>query len=349
MEVGTIIRKLRKEKGITQEQLASCLGISPPAVNKWENGNSYPDITLLGPLARALGTDIDTLLSFREELTAKEINEMSEKLIAMVPEEGYDAAFEKAVEWTREYPNCDQLCLNLAQMLVGCRMMYGSSPSKEQEETISSWYRQAAGSKDRKVAEYAIHFLTSEYIGKKEYGEAQRLLDSIPEPGYDKRLMQINLLSAQGKYEEAYEAAEKYLWQMAGTEIYSVLNHLADLACKEKEFDDAQRYAEIAEQFSRLFQLWPYSHKTLKFQIAAVRKDKEAALSALEAMFDALETPWNMKEQFLYRHMTPKEEPFIASKQMQEVLKQSIENEDELEFLKDDPRFERLIKKTNAS
>lgn len=343
MEIGAIIRKYRKEKGITQEQLAASLGISPPAVNKWENGNSYPDIMLLAPLARALGTDVDTLLSFREELTAKEINEMAEELIGLVPKEGYGAAFEKAEGWIEEYPNCDQLCLTMAQMLTGCRMMYGESPSEKQEEKISSWYRRAAGSKDRNVAEYAIHFLVAEYIEKKEYDEAQKLLDSIPAPGYDKRLMQITLLTEQEKYAEAYEAAEKYLWQTAGTEIYSVLNHLADIACKENKFEDAESYAEIAEQFSRLFQLWPYSHKTLKFQIAAVKKDKEATLNSLEEMFAALNTPWNMKEQFLYRHMTPKEEPFIASKQMRDVLRQSVEHEEYLQFVKDEPRFRKLI------
>lgn len=343
MEIGTIIRKFRKEKGITQEQLANCLGISPPAVNKWENGNSYPDIMLLAPLARALGTDVDTLLSFREELTEKEINEMAEEVIAAAGNDGYDAAFEKAEGWLAEYPNCGQLSLNMAQMLTGCRVMYGSSPSEAQEKKISAWYRQAAESKEQKVAEYAIHFLVAEYIGKKEYDEAQRLLDSVPAPGYDKRLMQITLLSSQGKYDEAYKAAETYLWQTAGTEIYSLLNHLADLSCKEKRFEDAMRYAEIAEQFSRLFQLWPYSHKTLKFQIAAVQKDKEGALGALEEMFAALEKPWNMKEQFLYRHMTPKEEPFLVSKQFQDVLRQSMENEEELDFLRGEPRFERLL------
>lgn len=343
MEIGTIIRRLRKEKEITQEQLAKMLGVSPPAVNKWENDNSYPDITLLVPLARALGTDVDTLLSFREELTDKEINAMAEELIAIVPKDGYDAAFERAKGWLREYPNCEKLYLNMAQMLTGCKMMYGSSPTEEQEEIISAWYRRAAASKDRAVAEMAIHFLTSGFIGKKEFEEAQKLLDTIPEPGYDKRLMQITLLSAQGKYDEAYEAAEKFLWQTACTDIFTVLNHLADLSCKEKKFDDAEQYAQIAEQFSRLFQLWPYSHRTLQFQVASVKKEKEEALRALEEMFAALEQPWNMKEQFLYRHMKPKEDSMIMSQQMLDVLKQSIRDSEELDFLKGEPRFEELI------
>ena len=60
--LGAKIAALRKIRNMTQEQLAAQLGISAPAVSKWETGSSYPDITLLAPLARALGTNLDTLL-----------------------------------------------------------------------------------------------------------------------------------------------------------------------------------------------------------------------------------------------------------------------------------------------
>jgi transcriptional regulator with XRE-family HTH domain len=46
------------------------------AVHKWENGNSMPDILLLAPIARLLGISLDTLLSFREELTTEEIQRL---------------------------------------------------------------------------------------------------------------------------------------------------------------------------------------------------------------------------------------------------------------------------------
>ena len=55
MQIGETIRKYRKEKSMTQEEMAKRLGVTPPAVNKWENGNSFPDIMLLAPIARLLG------------------------------------------------------------------------------------------------------------------------------------------------------------------------------------------------------------------------------------------------------------------------------------------------------
>ena len=64
MSIGTVIRKYRKEKQLTQEEMAGYLGVTAPAVNKWENENSLPDISLLSPIARLLGISTDILLSY---------------------------------------------------------------------------------------------------------------------------------------------------------------------------------------------------------------------------------------------------------------------------------------------
>jgi len=63
MQIGEVIRKYRKSRNMTQEEVANRLGVTAPAVNKWENGNSFPDIMLLAPIARMLDITLDTLLS----------------------------------------------------------------------------------------------------------------------------------------------------------------------------------------------------------------------------------------------------------------------------------------------
>ena len=73
MKINEIIRQKRLEKGLTQEQVANYLGVSTPAVNKWEKGTTYPDIVLLPVLARLLDTDLNTLLSFKNDLSEKEV------------------------------------------------------------------------------------------------------------------------------------------------------------------------------------------------------------------------------------------------------------------------------------
>ncbi len=59
--IGTRIREKRKEMGFTQEQLAEKVGVTYQAVSKWETDASYPDVTLMAEVARALDTSVDWL------------------------------------------------------------------------------------------------------------------------------------------------------------------------------------------------------------------------------------------------------------------------------------------------
>lgn len=67
MELGTKIKALRIRTGMTQEQLAQKLLVSPQAVSKWENGAAMPDITLLPVLAEVFGVSIDDLFDLTAE------------------------------------------------------------------------------------------------------------------------------------------------------------------------------------------------------------------------------------------------------------------------------------------
>ena len=67
MTLGKRIATFRKEKGITQEELAQMLDISGQAVSKWENDLTCPDINTLPKLAQILGVTVDELLSGKKE------------------------------------------------------------------------------------------------------------------------------------------------------------------------------------------------------------------------------------------------------------------------------------------
>lgn len=60
---GAAIKRLREAKGITQTQLAEQIGVSDKAVSKWETAKGLPDITLIEPLAKALGVSVMELMS----------------------------------------------------------------------------------------------------------------------------------------------------------------------------------------------------------------------------------------------------------------------------------------------
>ncbi len=60
---GATIKTLREKKGVTQTQLADVLGVSDKAVSKWETAKGLPDVSLLEPLANALGVSVIELMS----------------------------------------------------------------------------------------------------------------------------------------------------------------------------------------------------------------------------------------------------------------------------------------------
>ena len=63
---GQAVRRLREEKKITQQQLADAIGVTPKAVSRWETGRGLPDISLLDPLAAALGVSVAQMMSGSE-------------------------------------------------------------------------------------------------------------------------------------------------------------------------------------------------------------------------------------------------------------------------------------------
>jgi len=80
MELNEKLQELRKQRGLTQEELASSLYVSRTAISKWESGRGYPSIDSLKAIAAFFGVTIDMLLSGDELLTvAEEDNKQKEK------------------------------------------------------------------------------------------------------------------------------------------------------------------------------------------------------------------------------------------------------------------------------
>ena len=80
MEFNEKIQELRKQKGLTQEELAEKLYVSRTAISKWESGRGYPNIESLKALAKFFSVTVDELLSSGEILTiAEEDNKRKEK------------------------------------------------------------------------------------------------------------------------------------------------------------------------------------------------------------------------------------------------------------------------------
>ena len=72
-KTGTLIAELRREKGLTQKEVADKLGICAKTVSKWETGHGFPDITLLSTLSELFSVDISKLLEGELPKTKPEV------------------------------------------------------------------------------------------------------------------------------------------------------------------------------------------------------------------------------------------------------------------------------------
>ncbi len=66
-QIGNFIAQKRKEKNLTQMQLAEILGVSNKTVSKWENGNCMPDYSIIKPLCKELGITVSELMDGEEK------------------------------------------------------------------------------------------------------------------------------------------------------------------------------------------------------------------------------------------------------------------------------------------
>lgn len=106
--IGENIKQLRKANSITQEQLAEALNITCAAVSKWERGDTYPDITLLQPLAYFFGVTLDELMGYQASKIQKDIDELIARYTELYRTDS-EAARELIVKAHTEYPNDYQI------------------------------------------------------------------------------------------------------------------------------------------------------------------------------------------------------------------------------------------------
>lgn len=75
LKIGKFIARMRKEKNMTQEDLAKILGVTNKTISRWENGNYMPDLSLLKPLSEALDISLNELLSGEKDINIQKADE----------------------------------------------------------------------------------------------------------------------------------------------------------------------------------------------------------------------------------------------------------------------------------
>ena len=80
IKIGANIKKLRTENNITQDALATAIGVTPQAISRWESEGGYPDIELLPALADFFSVSVDELIGYRLSEREKELADIKKEL-----------------------------------------------------------------------------------------------------------------------------------------------------------------------------------------------------------------------------------------------------------------------------
>ena len=167
------LKRYRKEKGNTQEELAAHIGITTQAVSKWERGEGYPDITLLPAVASYYGVSIDDLLGVGKEEQDKKKNAYHEKDSELFRQGKSSERVALMREAVREFPNDLSVIADLMWALSA------EDRAKNADEIIACGERIMEESTDSTLRNGAIHCLCfAYYYGKNDAESAIRYAES---------------------------------------------------------------------------------------------------------------------------------------------------------------------------
>lgn len=341
MKINQIIREKRKELSLTQEQIADFLGVSAPAVNKWEKGSTYPDITLLPAIARLLKTDLNTLLSFNDDLTDTEITNFVDEVDRTVQEQDYDTAFKKAINKIHEYPTCEKLIYSVILYLEGALALYNVSEAPQYREIYETFYMRLVTSEIPEIRDTATSMLISYARNRGDFSKAEQLINSLSFSTIDKEEQLAILYHQQERYQDAEKIWERRVLKgVAGVQV--ALVNMQEIALQEKREEDANFFADMYEALTRQFCFPEWMCYNAHLHLALVKKDKGRSLSILQKMLPAMKKEWNGQDYRLYRNASGSGATFFSSKLVKTIVDELV-NYDEYAFLRDGSEFEELM------
>ena len=332
MKINQIIRERRKALSLTQEQIAGALGVSTPAVNKWEKGSTYPDITLLPALARLLKTDLNTLLSFHDDLTDIEIENFVDEIDKTVQEQGYDAAFQKAIHKIQEYPTCEKLIYSVTLYLEGALTLYNVSAAEQYQELYEPFYKRLAASEIPEIRDTATSMLISYARNRGDFSAAEEQIHSLPFSTIDKEEQLAILYQRQERYQEAEKIWEHRVLKGV-TEIQIALSNMLEIALQEKRENDANFFADVYETVTRQFCFPEWMCYNARLLLALAKKDKRESLSILQKMLPAMKKEWNPQDCQLYRNADGSGSTWLSSR-LATAMTNVLTNNEEYAFLR---------------
>lgn len=173
---SNILKKLRKQRNLTQEQIAETLGISCQAISKWETDASYPDISLLPIIADYFGVSVDYLLGHDTSRQKEEIEQTCNHVDTLFEKRNYIQAIPILREMLVKHPGNEKLMYKLAWALSGTKV---KSPDNY-EEAIHLYMKILEISTDTVMRTKVTRDLMYRYSTKEDYEKAIKYANQLP-------------------------------------------------------------------------------------------------------------------------------------------------------------------------
>lgn len=349
LSIGKVIFDLRKKNGVTQEQLANAVGVSVPAVSKWETGNSYPDITLLMPIARYLGVTVDGLLHYQSEISEAKEAAIIKECAQSFEKSGFEAGMALCNDYLKEYPNNARLKYQLAGLLpwYTAKCDVGEEEARNAKERAAALLQDAGKSDDAETRNAALYLLACTYIQMDKNKEAQEALEQLPRRDHDPKRILPTVYMQQNELAKAGKLSQSNLLTDINGAVMSLFS-LASVAMREKKWEDAIRYADAQKKLIVALELQNYMQSInteLYLRIYSRRKDSEKTLRYLKEYFSVF--PYDvaalrLSDNFFF-NLAERQETSVSTNFTKETVLRALEENKDYDFLRNDNRFQHLL------
>lgn len=265
INLAQVLSRLRREKGVTQEELAAYIGVSKASVSKWETGQSYPDIVFLPQLAAYFNTSVDELLGYEPQMTKEDIRRLYHELSRDFGEKPFEEVFGRCREIVKKYYSCFPLLLLMGGLLLNHVTLAGS------EERMMEVLRYALELFTRVKSEsgdvYHISSANSSEaacrLALKEPEAVLELLKDANAPLSGDEILYATAWQQLGNLPKAKESLQIGLYQHLVLLAGMMPTYLMMCADNREQFDETRRRAQALCDIFRLEDL----HPNMVFQI----------------------------------------------------------------------------------
>ena len=296
IHIGSVIAKSRKQKGITQEELACYLGVSKPAVSKWESGQSYPDITLLPVIAAYFRLSVDELLGYTPQMESEDIQKLYASLSDAFSREPFDVVLARCRELIRKYYSCFTFLSSMGTLLINHAAMAPSTQAVQEmfHEAFGLFCRVEQESDDTILKRQALQMQGVCYFFMGDPAAVIDLLGDTLEPQMATEVLLAKAYCQKGEPHRAIGLLQTYIYQsMVG--IFGAIPDLLSLYAQDpKKFVACVAFAESLRQSVDMDTLHPGVYLPVILTQAllyASHQKNDAALSSLESYAKLVSKP----------------------------------------------------------